>query len=190
MTRRLIRVRRTATERYHMLSTVRIQAEAQLWLIVVEATLRRTVAVLVPDLLMTGEGQTFWVRTGEKAVQDLGLCESRQYRARDPRAFRIPTSTEAAHTAPPAGQYVSNRSSVYRWICIEYDVGGSLPVIFYFLFKKSLRRVRHHLSAVRILDYIYSLVVVYRHVIQVASFVLHGARSSEQPRTRVTSTLS
>lgn len=45
-----------------MLSTVRIQAETRLWLIIVEEALRRTFSVLVPDMLVVGEGQRMWVR--------------------------------------------------------------------------------------------------------------------------------
>lgn len=45
------------------LSTIRIQAEAKLWLIIVEAALRRTFAVLVPNNLLVGEGQHMWVRS-------------------------------------------------------------------------------------------------------------------------------
>lgn len=45
-----------------MLSTVRIQAEVMLWLIIVEVTLRRTFALVVPDMLVVGEGKLTWVR--------------------------------------------------------------------------------------------------------------------------------
>lgn len=57
-----------------VLSTIRIQAEAKLWLIIVEAALRRTFAVLVPNNLLVGEGQDMWVRVVQNQTIVVGAC--------------------------------------------------------------------------------------------------------------------